>query len=441
MKQGPPAYGAAMSRQRDGEREPFPRGRVGSAPRVLLVHNRCQLGGIETVVLQLLNGFRARGLDAEFWVAEGKSYPAIDGLRPMYPRVFSRLEHTRAGAVVRALAPRRVWTERVFRSAASSRFDIVHIHGFDETFAPFEALAEVAASKPVVFTVHGYWNLTGGCPYPLDCGRYRDTCGDCPQADALFSGGPDRSAENLERKARLMGQIKITAVAPSEAMLRRLVVSRVGRRWDRVRIPNGVDPKAFRADRKRDRALRVALGLEPSRPCVLLTCRDFRDRYKGFALAAEALRSVADLAPQIVLIGAGADEAAAALPEGMRVILPGYVASREVLATYCEAAEVYLFPSLQENFPCAVLEAMAAGCCVVAAPGEGVTEMVEDGRSGFLAARMEGGALGEALRGALRDPEMAARMGMAARDRVVQEFSEERMIREHIGLYERILGR
>jgi alpha-maltose-1-phosphate synthase len=108
-------------------------------------------------------------------------------------------------------------------------------------------------------------------------------------------------------------------------------------------------------------------------------------------------------------------------PPGVRVIndvCPGDERLPDVLA----ASTVFAFPSEMDLSPNAVLEAMAAGVPVVALDVGAVSEMVEHGVTGLLVDPADDRALVEAITALLVDPALAARMGAAARERVLERF-------------------
>ncbi|PTM41750.1 glycosyl transferase family 4 [Bosea sp. 124] len=85
-------------------------------------------------------------------------------------------------------------------------------------------------------------------------------------------------------------------------------------------------------------------------------------------------------------------------------------------------ASIAVFPSVWENFPNVALEAMAAGRAVVASSAGGMAEMIEHGRTGLLVPPRDPKAIAAALIHLLRDPELAAEMGRAARAHVVASY-------------------
>ena len=102
--------------------------------------------------------------------------------------------------------------------------------------------------------------------------------------------------------------------------------------------------------------------------------------------------------------------------------------------------DVFVMPSLEEGFPLAALEAMAAGLPVVASCVGGVPELVVDGNTGWLVPPGDAEALAARLRLLLRSPEERLTMGANARARVRDHFSLAQMTENFGKLYDELLG-
>ncbi|MGI5125222.1 glycosyltransferase family 4 protein [Pseudonocardia sp. CA-107938] len=111
------------------------------------------------------------------------------------------------------------------------------------------------------------------------------------------------------------------------------------------------------------------------------------------------------------------------------------------VADLLSAADVFVLPSRSEGQPMALLEAMAHGLCVVVSDVGGIPEMVDDETSGLLVPADDVEALTDALRRVLADPELAARLGAAARKRVLAEFDVDVVWRRFDALYEEVRAR
>ncbi len=403
--------------------------------RLALVNKHLRLGGIETVVQQLWRGLPARGIAADLWVAEYGSRPA-PGVRLMYPPALTRLSRSRLAPWAARAFPRRSWGDRIFRQLLRSDHEVVHVHGFDATYASLESLVELAHAKPVALTLHGSWFFTGGCGQPLGCERFTDGCGRCPQAGRWPIPTDDDTAEALARKRRLLRDAPIHFVSPARHLRADALRSAVGRAWTITHIPNGVDTTTFRGERKHDATLRRACGVDPDRFVVLAACRDFRDETKGTDLLIEALRMTAADDLQVVLVGHDADAVARALPSSIRPLAKGYVENDAIRRDLFEVADVLLFTSRAETFPCVVLEAMSAECCVVSTPLAGVIEQVRHEATGLVADGFSGAAIARELARAAADRTWTAQLGRRARGAAVERFSEAAMIAGHAALYE-----
>ena len=407
--------------------------------KIALVNNQYQLGGAETVVRQLHCGLRKAGHDSRLHVAWGKTYPKGEFVVPFYPRLLSHLDMSRFHDIVDTLAPRTVWTDRAFRKLARSRSEIFHVHNFHGDYASIQSLAHVAHRKPVVWTFHAFWGITGGCDHPRKCMRYNEACGDCQHLNEWPLGEEDTTAEQLASKLEHLAPAPLTIVSPSQHLAEKVGNSQVGRQWRVVHIPNGVDPTQFSFARKHDPEFRKSLGLDPDATIVLIVNRNFKDPNKGFGLITEALSTVDPKGVQIVVAGQASIYAVNRIPEEFKVVDAGYIESRYQLAELFEAADIFLFASAAENFPCVILEAMSSKCCVVSTPTSGVTEQIQHRKSGYLAFSLSASSLADALNEALANPDVRLNCGENARCRVEAGFSEEGMIARHIELYQDLL--
>jgi glycosyltransferase involved in cell wall biosynthesis len=109
------------------------------------------------------------------------------------------------------------------------------------------------------------------------------------------------------------------------------------------------------------------------------------------------------------------------------------------LASVLPRWDVFVMPSLEEGFPIAALDAMAAGLPVVATPVGGVPELIEDGKTGWLVPPRDSEALASRLRFLLSHPELRASVGAAAYAHVRDHFSATQMTESFSRLYDEIL--
>lgn len=213
-----------------------------------------------------------------------------------------------------------------------------------------------------------------------------------------------------------------------------------------VTIYNGVDISRFRvpgADERRQ--ARERLGFADAGDFVVGMVAGFRPEKNHemfFAALREVLPQVSTL--RVLAVGAGPNLARfrdelAATPLGERTTFAGAV---DDVVPFLWAMDVAcLTPGSNEGFSNAVLEQMAVGLPVVVTDVGGNAEAIVDGESGRVIPAFDSAALVRVLIALYRNPDVRAALGMAARLRVEERFSLERMCAEHARLYRSLCGK
>jgi glycosyltransferase involved in cell wall biosynthesis len=112
-----------------------------------------------------------------------------------------------------------------------------------------------------------------------------------------------------------------------------------------------------------------------------------------------------------------------------------WLGPRDDVAALWQQAHIAVLPSYREGLPKALLEAAASGRPMVAADVPGCREIVIDNETGLLVAARDAVALADALRRLADDEVLRRRLGSAARQRVLDHFSQERIASETLALY------
>jgi glycosyltransferase involved in cell wall biosynthesis len=210
--------------------------------------------------------------------------------------------------------------------------------------------------------------------------------------------------------------------------MRAFAIREEGAPADRLQyIPNSVNVAHYRDSLDRT-ALRAAFGLPPEQ-CLLGSVGRLIPQ-KGFDVLLPALARVLRQDVHLLVIGTGEQESylraqAADLGLQDRVHFTGY---RRDVPRLLGGLDLYVHASRFEGMPIALLEAMAAGCPVVASAVDGNRELIEDGIHGWLVPPEHVDALANAISVALSDPHEAQRRACAGQQRVAAQFSEQAMI-------------
>jgi len=206
-----------------------------------------------------------------------------------------------------------------------------------------------------------------------------------------------------------------------------------------VVIPNGVEVARFQG---RESGFKERLGLAPTTP--LITTIGRLHEQKGMAYFLRAAASLRHSRPEchFAVVGAGPqDEALRALARQLRLEPHvSFLGRCEDVAPVLKATDVFVLASLWEGMPNVVLEALAAGVPVVATRVEGVTDIIEDGRTGVLVMPRDVPAIVTAVARLLDEPERARRLAQAGREDVAARFPLEAMVQRHEQLYADLLA-
>lgn len=328
---------------------------------------------------------------------------------------------------------------RLAGSAAFDRADLVHLHLLHiGPSVGIRGLPLLARLKPLVWTVHDMWPLTGMCVHPFECSAWRTGCGRlCPHPRG---GSPLRRitpALLWRIKRRLLARSRPTLVAASRWMRERIAASPILGGLPCEVIPFGVDGEVF-SPRGRA-AARAAMGISGREP--VLCCRGVpvaRDAFKGSALLVEAL-GMLEPPPgtRLVVIGETADFAG--LSDRYVIHGTGWIGDPAGLAAVLSASDVLLMPSLQESFGLTAVEAMACGAVPAVLPGTALPETTGAPSAGLVAADRTPEAFASAVGALLSSPgELAARsaacIGLAS-----SRYSFAATLDAHLALYSRLI--
>ncbi len=326
--------------------------------------------------------------------------------------------------------------DRLLPRVTATGPDLVHLHWINCGFVnPFTIRK---FRKPVIWTFHDMWPMTGGCHYSDGCFNYENRCGACPALGSNRSR--DLSTWVWRRKRRAWQDLEITVIAPSRWMATcaqrssLFAVSRI------VVIPYCLDTECFRP---LDKAMcRDFLGLPQDAFIVLFIAMNAdRDLRKGPDLLRDALlrleRYSISRPLKAVVVGAEAFE----VPSRIPVQAMGLLKDETSLSLVYNAADVCVSASRQDNLPNTLLESMSCGTPCVAFDIGGVSDLVAHQETGFLARPGDSASLAEGIAWVLADERRKRSLGAACRTKVLRENAQGVVASRHKALYEEVLAK
>ncbi|WP_214072045.1 glycosyltransferase family 4 protein [Mucilaginibacter sp. dw_454] len=312
--------------------------------------------------------------------------------------------------------------------------DIIHLHWTNSGFLSVADLKElINTGKPIVWTLHDMWTFTGGCHYSGTCDGYLRECGNCP-----FLCDPndnDISHQGWLRKAAMYADARnVTFVTCSQWLAGVAKQSSLINNFRIEAIPNPIDINIFSPKDKP--TARRKRNIDPQAKIILFGAANINDRRKGISYLVEALKILkqqyqGDQKIEIVIFGKNKHFDVSELPFEVHEL--NLITSQDELADIYSLADVFVTPSLEDNLPNTIMEAMACGTPVVAFNTGGIPEMIDHEQNGYLAAFKDATDMARGLAEVLNGP--ADELATRARKKVLDNYTNEKVGQQYINLY------
>ncbi len=411
--------------------------------RVVHVSTHDAGGGAAIAARRLHDGLRGLGVDSRMLVR-------IKGSGDASIRRFEPSRRSWPARTVRRIVQRsRHWPYLASRTEdfeiftdAQSRFgpqlaaavadaDVVHLH-WVATFVDYaHFFGALARHQRVVWTLHDMAPFTGGCHYARGCEGFVRSCGRCPVLGS--SRESDLSRRTWERKRRALAELdprQLVVVTPSQWLADEARRSSILGRFEVRVIANGLDVDVFRPSPRRD--ARGLLGVPVDEAVLLFVADSLTNPRKGMSHLLAALDELSRRAsPLLLTMGSGPAEIGA----GHRQLHLGSLKDVQQITAAYGAADLFVIPSLEDNLPNTVAEALACGTPVVAFDAGGLPEMVDDGVNGALVPRGDATALAAAIARLLRDGGTLESLSAAARSGATRRYDVRKQARKYADLY------
>lgn len=310
--------------------------------------------------------------------------------------------------------------------------DIIHLHWINLAFLSINSIKQLAAlNKPVVWTLHDMWAFTGGCHYSGDCTNYLKQCGHCSR----FLKHP--SENDLSRRLNLKKSFfkQFNFVTCSHWLKEEALKSSLLKEANVISIPNPIDTEFFQPLSKNES--RHELELDPDKQYILFGAANLNDDRKGLQYLLDAIAILVQQNPstsiELLLFGK-ANKNELTIP--LKINELGSITTMKKMRTVYNAADLFIIPSLQDNLPNTIMESMACGTPVVGFNTGGIPEMIDHKENGYIAIFKDAGDLVNGIQFTL---ENASQLGKQARQKVLDNYTQEIVAEKYISFYKSLL--
>lgn len=413
--------------------------------KILMFNTSDSEGGAARAAYRLHRGLIDIGVDSSMMVQSRQSGdPAVVGPNTKFNQLMAGMRPALDSLPVRFYPHRQqyAFSPSVIPDGLKGRIDILnpdilHLHWVCGGFMRLETLRHL--KRPIVWTLHDSWAFTGGCHVPFDCVKYRQGCGSCPTLGSKRQN--DLSQSVFLRKQKAWQGLNLTVVAPSNWLANCAKSSTLFRNVRLEVIPNGISMGDFRPISRS--TARELLSLPQDKKLILFGAMNMsNDKNKGKELLLSALRLLksrwaTDL-PELVIFGVSSAEAFSDV--SVKTHYLGRLQDNISLALAYSAADVFVLPSILENLPNTVMEAMACGTPCVAFDQGGVGDLIEHNVNGYLAKPFSTDELASYVGELLVNIDRRNLFSLAAQKRVQAEFALDAVARRYEKLYSELLA-
>ncbi len=320
--------------------------------------------------------------------------------------------------------------------------DVVHLSWINQGMLSLNGIKKIIESgKPIVWTMHDLWPASSICHYARGCENFINGCNNCK---LLPNGGgkKDLSYKVWQKKKEIYSHSDIHFVTCSRWLENQAKQSGLLYGLSLTAIPNPIDTNVFRPIDKEKSKQR--LGISPDKKIVLFAAQKVTDERKGARYLIDAINNISSLDTEttknieVALLGGNADELASQLQLPSHNL--GYISGDSNLAAIYNAADVFVLPSMEDNLPNTLMEALACGVPCAGFNVGGIPEMIDHKINGYVAEAGNAEDLANGLRWILTEADNK-QLSHNAVEKVNREYSQASVAARYVEVYSNAISR
>ena len=391
--------------------------------KVLIISTTERTGGGAIAAKRLLTALNKNGIKAKMLVRDKQTDDVnVASYGNIIPKVMERLR-----LMCRLLKPfRQTWQYDlasdgidILSTPEYKEADVIHLHWVNQGMLSLKQLRQMLLSgKRIVWTMHDEWPFRGIRHYTEE-GNAMEEKNISALEERLF-----KTKQEIYR----LGNIRFVGCSQWITDLAQEAMPNANVRHINNCIPHNIFHPQDRQD------ARKAFSLPQDQKLILFTCQKVTDKRKGMAYLLEALKYLNEPKPHLVVVGGNTEDllnSNLGIDKGNLHFIP-YVNGEREMARLYSAVDCFVTPSLQDNLPNTIAEAMSCGTPCVGFNAGGIPEMISHMKNGYVAQYCDSKDLAHGIVCALSHPEWKeAAMHSAAHD-----YSEDRVAKEYAKAYE-----
>ncbi len=412
--------------------------------KVLTINTNDSMGGAARAAYNNFRGLKNIGVESKMFVARKTTNdfdviasenkfrkfisliaPHVDGLPNKYHKSENENLHSPAW-----------FSSTSKKNIEEMNPDLIHIHWVQGGFLSVKLISEL--SKPIVWTLHDMWPFSGAEHYVNGTERYISGYhkNNKPEKDMGF----DLNKWVWNRKKKLFRKLKnLTLVAPSAWMARCAKDSYIFKDQRVEIIPVGLNHNLYCPRNKN--MVREILKISKEKKIILIGALDFhKDKRKGGHFLKESFKSLKKINSKndIEIYILGTSEPKEKIDFGFKTNYYGSNRDDLSLALLYSAVDLFVAPSIEENFAATVFESLSCGIPAVAFDIGGMPDMIDHKNNGYLAKPFDVNDLAQGINWVLFDSNYN-KLSKNARDFILRECTLEIQAKRYKSIYDSMI--
>ena len=417
--------------------------------RVLIINTSERIGGAAIAANRLMDALKNNGIKAKMLVRDKQTEQiSVVGLKKSWWKVWQFIWERVIIWKANKFKKHNLFEVDIANTGTDitslpefKQADVIHLHWINQGMLALTDIRRIIDSgKPIVWTMHDMWPCTGICHHARQCNKYQQECKNCPY---LLNGGSPKDLSNkvFLQKKDLYKNSSIVFVTCSQWLKGQAEKSALLDKHTVINIPNPININLFKPRNKQE--ARTRCNFPADKRIILFGAAKPTDKRKGVDYFIESCNLLVQKHPElkdqigIAIYGKQSEQIVSLLP--FETYDLKYISSEKELVNVYNAIDLYATPSLEENLPNTIMEAMACGVPCVGFNVGGIPEMIDHLHNGYVAEYKSAEDFANGIYWTLTEGEYDILSEEASR-KVTACYSEGTIAKKYIEVYNKITG-
>ena len=324
----------------------------------------------------------------------------------------------------------------ISKTTKNYNLDIVHLFWVSGGLLNISDLNLI--QKPIIWTLHDMYPMTGGCHYDEECNKFKSHCGNCPILNS--NNKFDLSFINLSLKIKHWKNLDFHIVGTSKWISDQASQSTIFKNFPVYTIANPIDTDLFKPFDKT--YAKNFFNFSNKKLHILFSAHGaLSDKRKGVKLLIDAINLLDEKNElknvELTILGSHIHHNKIATRCKINHI--PFIANEHSRILLYSASDILIAPSLQENLSNTVMEALSCGLPVIAFKVGGMSDLIVNYENGILVEKIDFNLLSEQIQFSLINSIWRKNASLFARRYVINNFSKNIIGAQYENLYKKVL--